>query len=91
MSDLVKCVYLFSISSESHKSCVQINEAANHKILLTDSGLLGVAELPSPNHVAVTSFYTEQDKEEKSEYLYIITFSFKLKIFFQSKRETNLS
>lgn len=68
ISDLVKCVDLFSIGSESHESCVQINKASNHKILLTDSGLLGVAELPSPHHVAVTAFYTEEDRN-KLEYL----------------------
>lgn len=68
ISDLVKRVDLFSISSESHESGVQINKTADHKILLTDSGLLGVAELPSPYHVAVTAFYTEEDRN-KSEYL----------------------
>lgn len=67
ISDLVKCVDLFSISRKSHESCVQIDKAANHKILLTDSGLLGVAELPSPHHVAVTAFYTEEHRGE-SEY-----------------------
>lgn len=63
MSDLVKCVDLFSICSESHESCVQINKTANHQIVLTDSGLLGAAELPAPNHVAVTAFYTEEDRK----------------------------
>lgn len=62
ISDLVKCVDLFSISSKSHESCVQINKAADHKILLTDPGLLGVAELPSPHHVAVTAFYAEEHR-----------------------------
>lgn len=61
-SNLVKCVYLFSISSESHESGVQINETANHKILLTDPGLLRAAKLASPNHVAVTALYTEEDR-----------------------------
>lgn len=67
-SDLVKRVDLFSISSESHESCVQINKTANDKILLTDSGLLGVAELPSAYHVAVTAFYTWRQDMKKSEH-----------------------
>lgn len=71
ISNLVKRVNLFSISSESHESSVQINKTADHKILLTDSGLLGVAELPSPYHVAVTAFYTEEYRN-KSEYLLLV-------------------
>lgn len=62
--DLVKSVDLFSISSKSHESCVQINKTANHKIFLTDSGLLWAAELPSPYHVAVTAFYAEEDMKK---------------------------
>lgn len=53
---LVKSVDFLSICSEGHESSVQINKTANHKVLLTDSCLLRVAELSSPNHVAVAAF-----------------------------------
>lgn len=75
-SNLVKCVYLFSISSESHESCVQINKTANHKILLTDTSLLGAAELSSPHNVAVAAFDTEENRraEKTSRLCVLITF-----------------
>lgn len=75
MPDLVKSVDLFSISSESHESSVQINKTANHKVLLTDSGLLGVAELPSPYHVAVTALDTEEDRTAAEHFLHPAHFS----------------
>lgn len=55
MCHLIKCVYLFSIGCERHESCVQVNKTPNHKVFLTDSGLLGAAELPCPHHVAVAA------------------------------------
>lgn len=75
MPDLVKRVDLFSISSESHESGVQINKTANHKVLLTDSGLLGVAELPSPYHVAVTALDAEEDRTAAERFLHPAHFS----------------
>ena len=63
-SHLVEGVDLFPIGCESHESCVKVNKAANHKVLLTDTGLLGAAELPSPHHVAVTALHTETTSED---------------------------
>lgn len=67
-TNLVKGVYLFSISGKSHEPCVQINETANHEVLLTDAGLLGIAEFSSPHHVAVAAFNTVKDTKKTQDF-----------------------
>lgn len=71
MPYLVKRVDFFSICGESHESSVQINKAANHKVLLADSCLLGVAELSSPHHVAVAALDAEDRTAQQQDKSFI--------------------
>lgn len=40
LSYLVEGVYLLSICCESHETCCQVDQAANHHVLLAEAGLL---------------------------------------------------
>lgn len=92
MPYLVKSVDFFSICRESHESSVQINKAANHKVLLTDSCLLGVAELSSPHHVAVAAFDAEDRTGQQQNSFIFVTLDKKTQaLFFGLKVETYLS
>lgn len=82
MPYLVKSVDFFSICRESHESSVQINKAANHKVLLTDSCLLGVAELSSPHHVAVAAFDAEDRTGQQQNSFIFVTLDKKTKALF---------
>lgn len=55
---LVEGVDLFSIGCEGHEASCQVNQTANHHVLLAETGLMVADQVSSPDHVAVTMFHT---------------------------------
>lgn len=60
---LVECVYLFSIGCKGHETRCQVNQAANHHVLLAEAGLLIADQVPSPHHVTVTVLHTAKKEQ----------------------------
>lgn len=59
-SYLVEGVNLFSIGCEGHETCCQVDQAADHHVLLAEAGLLVADQVPSPHHVTVAVLHTAE-------------------------------
>lgn len=77
---LVESIYLFSIGCKGHEPCCQVNQAANHHVLLAKAGLMITHEVSAPHHVAVTVLHAAE-KNSKSTFIFV--FSFILVLFWR--------
>lgn len=68
---LEESINLFSVGCKGHEPCCQVDQAANHHVLLAKARLMITDEVSAPHHVAVTVLHAAG---ENSKNTYFCTF-----------------
>lgn len=73
-SYLVERVYLLSVGCKGHEPRRQVDQAADHHVLLAEAGLMITHEVTAPHHIAVTVLHAAVNSRYNTFILYFLGF-----------------
>lgn len=71
---LVERVYLLSVGCKGHEPRGQVDQAADHHVLLAEAGLMITHEVAAPHHIAVTVLHAAENSGYNTFILYFLGF-----------------